>query len=104
MPDTAAGPLLDELSESRPEDARWLRDRIGALAVANYAAAPEAPVVVRRVRTEALPNRTIRPDSWESFSKDVLGHFWFDLHTLESTLASLNDSLRYRAGYSVAIY
>lgn len=101
---TAAGLLLKELTGTRPEDARWLGSQLGALAVAAYRkeTKSELPdVVLNQVGVDEAAEKPLTMAAWREFSNAVKSYFHLDLYTLDSTLASLNDSLRKRSRVSV---
>ena len=90
--------VLDELLEqSRPEDWRWLRERVGALAVSNYggfAGDGDAPHRRRRFVAEAGEGHAMDERAWQAFAGDLAARFWLDLYDLDGTLAALGESLK----------
>lgn len=94
---TAASGVLDELHAlpDRLHDWHWLRERIGALAVANYGVffGDEATEHKRKkFRAETSEDHAIKEKSWEAFVEAVVARFWFDLYDMDGTLGALSES------------
>jgi hypothetical protein len=94
---TAANGVLDELYAlpDRLHDWHWLRERIGALAVANYGeffGDQTTENKRKKFRAEVGEDHAIKEKSWEAFVEAVAARFWFDLYDMEGTLASLSES------------
>jgi hypothetical protein len=94
---TAAKGALDCLAElpERREDWCWLRERLGALAAANFGLfyGDESTAQRRKkFRAQAVEDHAMSEASWQSFAEAVAARFWFDLYDADATLAALTES------------